>query len=57
MATLLAVITTDVAADPGTLHLALQSAVARSFNRVSVDGDMAPTTQCCCWHPARRVSK
>jgi glutamate N-acetyltransferase/amino-acid N-acetyltransferase len=39
MATMLAVITTDAAAEPGILHLALQSAVARSFNRISVDGD------------------
>jgi glutamate N-acetyltransferase/amino-acid N-acetyltransferase len=39
MATMLAIITADVAAEPGILHLALQSAVERSFNRVSVDGD------------------
>jgi glutamate N-acetyltransferase / amino-acid N-acetyltransferase len=39
MATMLAVVTTDVVAEPGILHLALRSAVERSFNRVSVDGD------------------
>jgi glutamate N-acetyltransferase/amino-acid N-acetyltransferase len=39
MATMLAIVTTDVVAEPGILHLALRSAVERSFNRVSVDGD------------------
>jgi glutamate N-acetyltransferase/amino-acid N-acetyltransferase len=41
MATMLSVITTDAALPPGALHEALRSAVARSFNRVSVDGDMS----------------
>jgi glutamate N-acetyltransferase / amino-acid N-acetyltransferase len=41
MATMLAIITTDVAAPPSVLQAALRSAVDRSFNRVSVDGDMS----------------
>jgi glutamate N-acetyltransferase/amino-acid N-acetyltransferase len=41
MATMLAIITTDVAAPPGVLQAALRRAVDRSFNRVSVDGDMS----------------
>jgi glutamate N-acetyltransferase/amino-acid N-acetyltransferase len=38
MATMLAVLTTDAAADAPTLTRALQRAVARSFNILSVDG-------------------
>ena len=38
MATMLAVLTTDADADAGTLRRALQSAVANSFNVLSVDG-------------------
>ncbi len=41
MATLLAVMTTDVRISPVHLGRALQSAVAKSFNRISVDGDMS----------------
>jgi glutamate N-acetyltransferase / amino-acid N-acetyltransferase len=41
MATMLAVITTDVASAPDTLQAALRDAVQRSFNCVSVDGDMS----------------
>ncbi len=41
MATMLAVVTTDVASDPATLQRLLAAAVARSFNRISVDGDMS----------------
>ncbi len=41
MATLLAVITTDAHVSPSRLGQALQSAVARSFNRINVDGDMS----------------
>jgi glutamate N-acetyltransferase/amino-acid N-acetyltransferase len=41
MATMLAIITTDVAAPPGVLQAALRRAVDRSFNRVSVDCDMS----------------
>jgi glutamate N-acetyltransferase/amino-acid N-acetyltransferase len=37
-ATMLAVLTTDAAADPATLQRALADAVARSFNQLSVDG-------------------
>jgi glutamate N-acetyltransferase/amino-acid N-acetyltransferase len=39
MATMLAIVTTDARLDPETLHAALAAAAARSFNRVSVDGD------------------
>jgi glutamate N-acetyltransferase/amino-acid N-acetyltransferase len=41
MATMLGVITTDAGLPPPALQMALKSAVARSFNRVSVDGDMS----------------
>jgi glutamate N-acetyltransferase/amino-acid N-acetyltransferase len=41
MATMLAVITTDARIDPGRLHDALVVATRRSFNRISVDGDMS----------------
>ncbi|MBI4788704.1 MAG: bifunctional glutamate N-acetyltransferase/amino-acid acetyltransferase ArgJ [Chloroflexi bacterium] len=41
MATMLAVITTDVRIAPNLLNQALHAAVAKSFNRVSVDGDMS----------------
>jgi len=39
MATMLAVVTTDARVEPGLLQHVLASAVARSFNRISVDGD------------------
>ena len=38
MATMLAVCTTDAAVDPATLHAALATAVAASFNEITVDG-------------------
>jgi len=41
MATMLAVITTDAKAGPVRLDRALRAAVAGSFNRISVDGDMS----------------
>jgi len=41
MATMLAVLTTDAAIEPARLARALRAAVARSFNRISVDGDMS----------------
>ena len=41
MATMLAIITTDVIAVPELLQAALRSAIDRSINRVSVDGDMS----------------
>lgn len=41
MATMLSVITTDAAIAPALLQDALAGAVARSFNRISVDGDMS----------------
>ena len=41
MATMLAVLTTDAAIEPARLQRALEAAVARSFNRISVDGDMS----------------
>ena len=41
MATMLSVITTDAGIEPARLDCALRAAVARSFNRISVDGDMS----------------
>ncbi|MBV8235655.1 MAG: bifunctional glutamate N-acetyltransferase/amino-acid acetyltransferase ArgJ [Acidimicrobiia bacterium] len=38
MATMLAVLTTDAAVEPGVLHRDLQQAVANTFNSLSVDG-------------------
>lgn len=40
-ATMLGFITTDAAVDAKTLQAALQEAVAHSFNRITVDGDMS----------------
>jgi glutamate N-acetyltransferase/amino-acid N-acetyltransferase len=40
-ATMLCFITTDVAIDAKTLQIALREAVAQSFNRITVDGDMS----------------
>jgi glutamate N-acetyltransferase/amino-acid N-acetyltransferase len=40
-ATMLGFITTDAAIDPALLKDALESAVAQSFNRITVDGDMS----------------
>jgi glutamate N-acetyltransferase/amino-acid N-acetyltransferase len=41
MATMLAIVTTDAALPPERLQALLAAAVARSFNRISVDGDMS----------------
>ncbi|MEO5619254.1 MAG: bifunctional glutamate N-acetyltransferase/amino-acid acetyltransferase ArgJ [Candidatus Eisenbacteria bacterium] len=41
MATMLAVVTTDAEVEPARLHTLLSTACARSFNRVTVDGDMS----------------
>lgn len=40
-ATMLCFITTDAAVDAKTLQAALEEAVAQSFNRITVDGDMS----------------
>ena len=40
-ATMLCFITTDAAIEASTLQAALQEAVAQSFNRITVDGDMS----------------
>jgi glutamate N-acetyltransferase / amino-acid N-acetyltransferase len=40
-ATMLGFITTDAAVDPKILQAALNEAVAQSFNRITVDGDMS----------------
>jgi glutamate N-acetyltransferase/amino-acid N-acetyltransferase len=40
-ATMLCFITTDAAIDPKVLQMALNEAVAHSFNRITVDGDMS----------------
>ena len=41
MATMLCVVTTDAAVAPALLRMLLQEAAERTFNRVSVDGDMS----------------
>ena len=41
MATMLAIVTTDAAVEPDRLDRALRAAAERSFNRISVDGDMS----------------
>lgn len=41
MATMLSVVTTDAAVAPERLQRALRAAAERSFNRISVDGDMS----------------
>jgi glutamate N-acetyltransferase/amino-acid N-acetyltransferase len=41
MATMLAGVTTDARAEPARLQRCLRAAVERSFNRISVDGDMS----------------
>lgn len=41
MATMLAIVTTDALIEPSRLMRALGPAVERSFNRISVDGDMS----------------
>jgi len=41
MATMLAFITSDIAIEPDLLKRALRVAVAQSFNRITVDGDMS----------------
>jgi len=41
MATMLAVITTDAVAPPALLRRLLRQAVERTFNRISIDGDMS----------------
>jgi glutamate N-acetyltransferase/amino-acid N-acetyltransferase len=40
-ATMLCFLTTDAAVEPKSLQIALNQAVARSFNRITVDGDMS----------------
>jgi glutamate N-acetyltransferase/amino-acid N-acetyltransferase len=41
MATMLAFLATDAAIEPGVLQMALQAAVERTFNMITVDGDMS----------------
>jgi len=41
MATMIAVLTTDVAIAPGALKAALNAAVGKSFNCITIDGDMS----------------
>ena len=41
MATMLAVVATDIAAEAEVLQAALRGAVDRTFNRITVDGDMS----------------
>ena len=46
MATMLAFVTTDAALTPAACDVALRAAVARTFNRISVDGDMSTNDMC-----------
>jgi len=46
MATMLAFIATDAAIEYGLLHDCLLAAVARSFNRITVDGDTSTNDAC-----------
>lgn len=46
MATMIAVITTDAALTPQAAHAALQTAVAQSFNKVTVDSDTSTNDTC-----------
>lgn len=46
MGTMLCYITTDVAITSDLLQIALKSAVGKSFNRISVDGDMSTNDTC-----------
>jgi glutamate N-acetyltransferase / amino-acid N-acetyltransferase len=41
MATMLCFILTDIAIEKMTLHAALKSAIGKSFNRITIDGDMS----------------
>jgi glutamate N-acetyltransferase/amino-acid N-acetyltransferase len=41
MATMLCVLSTDAAVSPALLRMLLQAATARTFNQISVDGDMS----------------
>lgn len=41
MATMLCFILTDIAVEKKALHAALKSAVGKSFNRITIDGDMS----------------
>lgn len=46
MATMLAFVATDAAVDAGALKTHLDQAVARSFNRITVDGDTSTNDAC-----------
>lgn len=46
MATMLAFVATDAAIEPGLLDRLLRRAVARSFNRITVDGDTSTNDAC-----------
>ena len=47
MATMLCVITTDVTIAPSLLHRLLRETAERTFNRISVDGDMSTNDTVC----------
>ncbi|RME95237.1 MAG: bifunctional glutamate N-acetyltransferase/amino-acid acetyltransferase ArgJ [Verrucomicrobia bacterium] len=47
-ATMLAFVTTDAAIEPALLQELLEEAVARSFNRITVDGDMSTNDTVLC---------
>ena len=46
MATMLAFIATDASVDSGALQQCLSAAVAKSFNRITVDGDTSTNDAC-----------
>lgn len=46
MATMLGFVATDLKADAATLNVMLQTAVARSFNAITVDGDTSTNDAC-----------
>ncbi|MBR1704208.1 MAG: bifunctional ornithine acetyltransferase/N-acetylglutamate synthase, partial [Clostridia bacterium] len=46
MGTMLCYLTTDAAVSPGVLEVALRDVVGKTFNRISVDGDMSTNDTC-----------
>lgn len=57
MATMLAFIATDAALEPQALQESLRRAVARSFNRITVDGDMSTNDACILLATGRSAAK
>lgn len=57
MATMLAFIATDAALNPQALQESLRRAVARSFNRITVDGDTSTNDACILLATGRSAAK